>query len=65
MQFLFKCALVILVMVALLDHATIEYSSASVCVCVCVSVFVFVCVFCACVCVGFSTVTQKEIDLGA
>ena len=50
-----------LVIVALLQNETIEYSSESVCaslcmcVCVCVCVSVFLC---------FCTITQKEIDPG-
>ena len=47
-----SCHLVIIV--AFLENATIEYTLESVCVCVCVRV---------CVCV-FCTITQKEIDLG-
>ena len=46
-----------IIIVAFLENATIEYSSESLCVCVHVCVFV-------CVCVCFSTITQKEIDLG-
>ena len=44
-----------IVIVAFLENATIEYSSASLCVCVRVCVWLCVC---------FSTITQKEIDLG-
>ena len=51
--------LIVIIIVAFLENATIGYSLESLCVCVCVSVCVHVCV-CVCVC----TITQKEIDLG-